>query len=270
MISRREFLQATAVAGALTVSAGLGPLGRAAAQQKLSQADILRFDPLGTVTILYLADIHAQLMPLHFREPSVNLGVGEVKGLPPHLTDAAFREHFKVAAGSPDAFALTSDDFVQLARNYGRMGGLDRVATLVKAIRAERGDDKVLLLDGGDTWQGSWSALQTKGQDMVDAMSALKVDAMTSHWEFTLGADRVKEIVEAAPFAFLAQNIRDKEWNEPVFPPRKVFEKGGVKVAVIGQALPRTAVANPRWMFPDWEFGIREEELQKQVEEARA
>ena len=270
MISKREFLQATGVAAVLAASSGVGPLGRAAAQLKLSQADILRFDPLGTVTILYLADIHAQLMPLHFREPSVNLGVGEVKGVPPHLTDAAFRDYFKVAAGSPEAFALTSDDFVHLARNYGRMGGLDRVATLVKAVRAERGDDKVLLLDGGDTWQGSWSALQTKGQDMVDAMSALKVDAMTSHWEFTLGADRVKEIVDAAPFAFLAQNIRDKEWNEPVFPPRKIFEKGGAKIADIGQALPRTAIANPRWMFPEREFGIREEDLQKQVDEARA
>lgn len=270
MISRREFLQATAVAAALTTSSGLGPLGRAAAQQKLSQADILRFEPLGQVTILHVADIHAQLMPLQFREPAVNLGIGEAKGLPPHLTDAAFREHFRIAAGSADAFALTSDDFVSLARNYGRMGGLDRVATLVKAVRAERGDEKVLLLDGGDTWQGSWSALKTKGQDMVDVMSALKLDAMTSHWEFTLGAERVKEIVEAAPFAFLAQNIRDKEWNEPVFPPRKVFEKGGVKVAVIGQALPRTAIANPRWMFPEWEFGIREDELQKQVDEARA
>lgn len=130
-------------------------------------------------------------------------------------------------------------------------GGLDRIATLVKAVRGERGDDRVLLLDGGDAWQGSWSALQTKGQDMVDAMSALKLDAMTSHWEFTLGAERVKEIVDAAPFAFLAQNIRDKEWNEAIFPPRKLFEKGGVKVAVIGQALPRTAIANPRWMFPN-------------------
>lgn len=270
MISRREFLQATAIAAALTTGSGLGPLGRAAAQQKLSQADILRFEPLGQVTILHVADIHAQLVPLQFREPAVNLGMGEAKGLPPHLTDGAFREHFRIAAGSADAFALTSDDFVSLARNYGRMGGLDRIATLVKAVRAERGDDKVLLLDGGDTWQGSWSALKTKGQDMVDVMSALKLDAMTSHWEFTLGAERVKEIVEAAPFAFLAQNIRDKEWNEPVFPPRKVFEKGGVKVAVIGQALPRTAVANPRWMFPEWEFGIREDELQKQVDEARA
>lgn len=270
MVSRREFLQATAAAAAIATASGLGPLGRAAAQQKLSQADILRFDPLGTVTILHVTDIHAQLMPLHFREPSVNLGVGAAKGQPPHLVDAEFRAHFKIATGSADAFALTSDDFVALAKSYGKMGGLDRVATLVKAVRAERGDDKVLLLDGGDTWQGSWSALQTKGQDMVDVMSALKTDAMVGHWEFTLGAERVKEIVDNASFAFLAQNIRDKEWNEPVFPPRKVFEKGGIKVAVIGQALPRTAIANPRWMFPDWEFGIREEEIQKQVEEARA
>ncbi|MBR2118222.1 MAG: thiosulfohydrolase SoxB [Afipia sp.] len=270
MISRRDFLQATAAASALTIGSGLGSLGRVAAQQRLTQADITRFDPLGTVTILYVADNHAQLMPLYFREPSVNLGVGADKGLPPHLTDAEFRKYFNIAAGSADAYALTADDFVSLARNYGRMGGMDRVATLINAVRAERGEDKVLLLDGGDTWQGSWTSLQTKAQDMVDVMSALKVDAMVGHWEFTYGAERVKEIAEKAPFAFLAQNIRDNEWQEPVFEARKMFEKGGAKIAVIGQALPRTAVANPRWMFPKWEFGIREEDMQKQVDEARA
>ena len=270
MISRREFLQASAAASALTIGSGLGPLGRVAAQQKLTQADILKFDPLGTVTILYVADNHAQLMPLYFREPSVNLGVGADKGLPPHLTDAEFRKYFNIAAGSADAYALTADDFVALARNYGRMGGMDRVATLINAVRAERGEDKVLLLDGGDTWQGSWTSLQTKAQDMIDVMSALKLDAMVGHWEFTYGADRVKEVADKASFAFLAQNVRDNEWQEPVFEPRKMFEKGGVKVAVIGQALPRTAVANPRWMFPKWEFGIREEDMQKQVDEARA
>jgi sulfur-oxidizing protein SoxB len=270
MISRREFLQATAAASVMLTGSGLGPLGRVAAQQRLTQADILRFDPLGTVTILYMADTHAQLMPLHFREPSVNLGVGEVKGLPPHISDAEFRKYFNIAAGSADAFALTSDDFVALARNYGRMGGMDRIAALIGAVRAERGEDKVLLLDGGDAWQGSWTSLQTKAQDMVDVMSALKVDAMVGHWEFTYGADRVKEIADKAPFAFLAQNIRDNEWQEPVFEGRKLFERGGVKVAVIGQALPRTAVANPRWMFPKWEFGIREDDLQKQVDESRA
>jgi len=270
MISRREFLQATAAASALTVGGGLGRLGHVAAQQRLTQADIMRFDPLGTVTILHVTDIHAQLMPLHFREPSINLGAGEAKGLPPHISDAEFRKYFKIATGSADAFALTSDDFVSLARNYGRMGGMDRIAALVGAVRAERGDDKVLLLDGGDTWQGSWTSLQTKAQDMVDIMSALKVDAMVGHWEFTYGAERVKEITDKASFAFLAQNVRDNEWQEPVFEPRKIFERGGAKIAVIGQALPRTAVANPRWMFPKWEFGIREEDIQKQVDESRA
>lgn len=270
MISKREFLQATAAASALTVGGGLGRLGRVAAQQRLTQADIMRFDPLGTVTILHVTDIHAQLIPLHFREPSINLGAGEAKGLPPHISDAEFRKYFNIATGSADAFALTSDDFVSLARNYGRMGGMDRIAALVGAVRAERGDDKVLLLDGGDTWQGSWTSLQTKAQDMVDIMSALKVDAMVGHWEFTYGAERVKEIADKAPFAFLAQNVRDNEWQEPVFEPRKTFERGGVKIAVIGQALPRTAVANPRWMFPKWEFGIREEDIQKQVDESRA
>ena len=270
MISRREFLQATSAASVLLVGGGLGDLGKAAAQQRLSQADITRFDPLGTITILHVADTHAQLMPLHFREPSVNLGVGEARGLPPHISDAEFRKHFGIATGSADAFALTSDDFVALARNYGRMGGMDRIAALIGAVRAERGEDKVLLLDGGDAWQGSWTSLQTRAQDMVDVMSALKVDAMVGHWEFTYGADRVKEIADQAPFAFLAQNIRDNEWQEPVFEARRMFERGGAKIAVIGQALPRTAVANPRWMFPKWEFGIREEDMQKQVSEARA
>ena len=270
MISRREFLQATAAASALTVGAGIGPLGRVAAQQRLTQADITRFDPLGTVTILHVTDTHAQLMPLYFREPSINLGVGEAKGIPPHLSDAEFRQHFKLATGSAEAHALTSDDFVSLARNYGRMGGMDRIATLIQTVRAERGDDKVLLLDGGDSWQGSWTSLQTKAQDMVDVMSALKLDAMVGHWEFTYGAERVKEIADKSSFAFLAQNIRDNEWQEPVFEARKIFERGGAKIAVIGQALPRTAVANPRWMFPKWEFGIREEDIQKQIDESRA
>ena len=270
MISRREFLQATAAASALTVGAGIGPLGRVAAQQRLTQADITRFDPLGTVTILHVTDTHAQLMPLYFREPSINLGVGEAKGIPPHLSDAEFRQHFKLATGSAEAHALTSDDFVSLARNYGRMGGMDRIATLIRTVRAERGDDKVLLLDGGDSWQGSWTSLQTKAQDMVEVMSALKLDAMVGHWEFTYGAERVKEIADKASFAFLAQNIRDNEWQEPVFEARKIFERGGTKIAVIGQALPRTAVANPRWMFPKWEFGIREEDIQKQVDQSRA
>ncbi len=270
MISRREFLQATAAASAIAAASGLGPLGQAAAQQKLSQADILRFDALGQLTIVHVTDIHAQLMPLYFREPDINIGVGEDKGKPPHLTGHQFRDYFKIASGSPDDYALTHNDFIAMAKNYGRMGGMDRITTVINSIRAERGANNVLLLDGGDTWQGSWTALQTKGQDMVDVMSALKLDAMVSHWEFTLGAERVKEITDKAPFAFLAQNIRSVEWQEPVFKARQTFERGGAKVAVIGQAFPRTPIANPRWMISDWEFGIRENELLKEVEAARA
>lgn len=270
MISRREFLQASAAASALLTAGGLGSLGQLAAQQRLTEADILRFEPLGTLTLLHVTDIHAQLMPLYFREPSINLGVGDAKGQPPHITDAEFRAHFRIATGSADAYALTADDFTALAKNYGRMGGMDRIARVIGAIRTERGQDNVLLLDGGDTWQGSWTSLQTKGQDMVEAMEALKVDAMVGHWEFTYGAERVKQIADKSPIAFLAQNIRDNEWQEPVFEGRKVFERGGAKIAVIGQAFPRQPISNPRWMVPKWEFGLREEDLQKQVEEARA
>jgi sulfur-oxidizing protein SoxB len=264
MISRRQFGQA-AVAAAAIVGA---PLGRLAAQQRLTQDELLRFDPLGQVTILHIADLHAQFVPQYFREPSINLGVGESRGLVPHLTGEAFLRHFGIPAGTAMAHALTDQDFAALARTYGRMGGLDRVATIVKAVRAERGD-RVLLLDGGDTWTNSWTALQTKAADVVDAMNLLKPDAMTGHWEFTLGADRVKEITDSLPFPFLAQNMRDTEFEDPVFEPMKMFEKGGVKVAVIGQAYPYTAIANPRWMFPKWQFGLREEDLQKQVDDAR-
>lgn len=268
MITRREILQVGAATAALV--AGGGAFTRALAQQQLTENELLKFDALGTVTLLHVTDIHGQLVPVYFREPTVNLGVGEAKGQPPHITGKDFLKRFGISEKSAAAYALTDQDFETLAKSYGRIGGLDRLATVVKSVRAERGQDKVLLLDGGDAWQGSWTSLQTKAQDMVDVMSALKVDAMVGHWEFTYGADRVKEIADKAPFAFLAQNVRDNEWQEPVFEGRKIFERGGAKVAVIGQALPRTAVANPRWMFPKWEFGIREDDLQKQVDESRA
>lgn len=269
MISRRDFLSAgTALAGLLAASGGA--LAQAVQGQKLTEADLLRFGTPGTVTLLHVTDLHAQLVPLYFREPSVNIGVGEARGVPPHLTDAAFLSYFGLKPGGRDAYSLTAEDFTALARAYGRMGGMDRMATLIKAIRASRGDDKVLLLDGGDGLQGSWTSLKTRGEDMVKVLSALKLDAMVGHWEFTYGAERMMEIKEKAPFAFLAQNIRSIEWQEPVFDAVKTFEKGGAKVAVIGQAFPRTPISNPRWMIPDWEFGIREEDMQKQVDAARA
>jgi S-sulfosulfanyl-L-cysteine sulfohydrolase len=267
MISRRDFLQATAATAMATGLTG-GMLGRAAAQGRLSEADILRFPATGNVTLVHLTDLHAQMVPLHYREPTWNLGVGDVNGLPPHLTGTNFLKHFKIAAKSAEAYALTDQDFAELAKTHGRMGGLDRIATVIKAIRAERGD-RVLLLDGGDTWTNSWTSLQTKAADIVEVMNALKPDAMTGHWEFTLGADRVEEIVKALPFPFLAQNVRDTDFEEKVFEPRQMFERGGVKIAVIGQAYPYTPIANPRWMFPKWTMGIREDDVQKQVDEAK-
>ncbi len=270
MISRRDFLQAAGAFATIAAASGFGSVGKALAQNRLTQEELLRFEPLGQVTLIHLTDLHAQFMPIYFREPSINLGVGEVKGLVPHITGADLLKLYNIPAGSPMAYALSSEDFANLARHYGRMGGLDRIATVVKAIRADRGDDRCLLLDGGDAWTNSWTSLQTKAQDVVDAMTLLKPDAMTAHWEFTLGAERVSEIAEKLPFPILAQNMRDTEFEDKVFEPRKMFEKGGLKIAVIGQAYPYTGIANPRWMFPKWQFGIREEDVQKQVDEARA
>lgn len=268
MFNRREFLSATVALSALAGSGMTGRWSRVAAQQGLTEDGLLDFKPHGNVTLVHLTDIHAQIKPLHFREPSINLGVGEVEGIPPHVTGQDFLDMYNIEPGSPEAYALTYMDFVALAASYGKMGGLDRIATIVKRIRSERGDN-MLLLDGGDTWQGSYTAHQTQGADMVELMNALQPDAMTGHWEFTLGADRVMEIIDGLPFPFLGSNIFDSEWDEPAFDGFRMFEKGGVNVAVIGQAFPYTPVANPRWMFPDWSFGIREGQIAANVEEAR-
>ena len=220
------------------------------------------------MTLLHFTDLHAQLVPLYFREPSVNLGVGEAAGLPPHLTGKALLDHFGVTANSPEAYALTSEDYVALAGSYGRVGGLDRMATLVNAIRAER-PQNTLLLDGGDTWQGSYTSLKTNGADMVEVMNQLGVEAMTAHWEFTYGTERVNELIEMLDCPFLAGNVIDTEWEEPVFESTKLFERAGVKIAVIGQAFPYTPVANPRYLIPELSFGIREDAVQSHVDAAR-
>lgn len=268
MIARRHILQAGLAASALVGASGFGSWSRLAAQQALTQDGLIGAPGAGNVTLIHVTDIHAQLRPLHFREPEVNLGVGEVAGLPPHLTGAAFREAFGVEKGGPLDHALTHEDFVALAREYGRMGGLDRIATVVRAIRGER--PEALLLDGGDTWQGSLTALRTQGADMVRAFNALGVEAMTSHWEFTLGLDRVTEIVEnELAFPFLGANIFDAEWDEPAYEPMATFERGGARIAVIGQAFPYLPIANPSWLFPGLSFGVRQERMAQVVRQAR-
>ncbi len=275
MHSRREVLQVALATAALAGLRGAPALAQALSRT-IRQEDILRFEAKGQVTILHYSDCHAQLKPIYFREPSINLGVGEVRELPPHITDRDFLAHYGIDAGSYRAYALTSADFVTLAAHYGRVGGMDRLATLVKAIRAERGASRTLLLDGGDTLQGSYTALASLGADMVRVIEALGVDTITGHWEFTLGEARMRELFGdkaargSARVDFLAGNVVDTDFEESVFKAWRIFEKGGVRIGVVGQAFPYSPIANPRWMMQGWSFGIREEELRRNVAAVRA
>ena len=266
-LTKREFMQVLTAASAAGM--GLGRFANASAQTAAEGLyDIPKF---GNVSFLHITDCHAQLKPIYFREPSVNLGVGDMKGRLPHLVGEQLLKAAKVKPGTAEAHALTYLDFEQAARRYGKVGGFAHLATLVKRLRASR--PGALLLDGGDTWQGSGTALWTKGQDMVDACKLLGVDVMTGHWEFTLGMDRVKEIVEkdfAGKVDFVAQNVKTLDFGDPVFKPYVIKPMNGVPVAVIGQAFPYTPIANPRYMVKDWEFGIQDENMQKVVDEARA
>ena len=267
MRSRREFLQMAAVSA--SYFAATPNFARAAAQQRLTQDDLLKFKSKGQVTLLHLTDIHGQLKPIYFRPPSENYGVGDFEGVPPHLVGETFLNHFSIPVGSAFAYAHTMVDYLSLAKSYGKLGGLDRTATLIKAIRAERGDNKVLLLDGGDTWQGSYCSLKTQGADMVAAMKALKPDAMVGHWEFTLGKERVEELVDEMGYPFLGSNCFDTEWDDRVFQSTAYFERGGIKVAVIGQHFPYTPISNPSHFVEGWSFGIRPDEIQSNIDEAR-
>ena len=269
MISRRDFLQVGMATTAIYGASGFGNFSRLAAQQKLTQDDLLKFDTYGNVSLIHITDIHGQLKPIYFREPEINLGVGNATGQVPHITGAQFRKMYGINDGSPSHYALTHNDFSALAKEYGRLGGLDRVSTVIKAIRADRPD--AILLDGGDTWHGSYTCHHTQGQDMVNVMNALNTEAMTFHWEFTLGSERVHEIIDTLPFPALGQNIFDAEWDEPAeyFKPYTFFERGGSKIAVIGQAFPYMPIANPGWMFPEYSFGIRDENMQAMVDEVR-
>ncbi|MFC5499964.1 thiosulfohydrolase SoxB [Caenimonas terrae] len=266
-LSKREFLQ---VLGAASV--GGMSLGRWAQADAATAAEGLYDLPrFGNVSFLHMTDCHAQLRPIHFREPSVNLGIGDMKGRLPHLVGEHLLQVAKVPAGTPAAHALTCLDFEPAARRYGKVGGFAHLATLVKRMKASR--PGALLLDGGDTWQGSATSLWTKGQDMVDAAKLLGVDIMTGHWEFTLGMDRVKEIIEkdfAGKVEFLAQNVKTADFGDPVFKPYVIREINGVPCAIIGQAFPYTPIANPRYFVADWTFGIQDDNLQKMVDEARA
>jgi sulfur-oxidizing protein SoxB len=266
-LSKREFLQLLGAASA----AGLN-LGRFAnADAATAQQGLYDIAPFGNVSLLHMTDCHAQLMPIHFREPSVNMGVGAMQGNLPHLVGDYLLKAVGLAPGSAQAHAFTYIDFEKAARAYGKVGGFAHLATLVKQLKGSR--PGALLLDGGDTWQGSATSLWTQAQDMVDACKLLGVDVMTGHWEFTYGMERVKEIVEKdfqGKIDFVAQNVKTTDFGDPVFKPYVLREINGVSVAIIGQAFPYTPIANPRYMVADWSFGIQDDNLQKMVDEVRA
>jgi sulfur-oxidizing protein SoxB len=264
-MNRREFLQVLAAASAAGFALDARSVWAAGKGERLY--DLKKF---GNVHLLHFTDSHAQLLPIYFREPSVNLGVGSVLGKTPHLVGEHLLKAFGIRPGSIEAHAFTCLDFETAAKTYGKVGGFAHLATLVKRLRAGR--PGALLLDGGDTWQGSATALWSKGQDMVDACKLLGVDMMSAHWEFTLGDKRVQEIVEKdlkGRIEFLAQNVKTTDFGDKVFEPYSLREMNGVKLAVIGQAFPYTPIANPRWMIPDWTFGIQDDNMQKMVDEVR-
>lgn len=265
-MNRREFVQVMAIAAAGGMM--LDAKGVLAAPSAGKLYDVPRF---GNVHFLHFTDCHAQLLPIYFREPSVNIGVGDAVGRIPHLVGDKLLKQAGMRPNTPEAYAFTCLNFEQAAKTYGKVGGFAHLTTLVKRMKASR--PGALLLDGGDTWQGSATALWTKGQDMVDACLQLGVNVMTPHWEMTLGDKRVKEIVDKdfkGKVDFVAQNIKTTDFGDPVFAPYTMKEMNGVQVAVIGQAFPYTPIAHPRYLTPEWSFGIREEEMQKVVDEARA
>ena len=270
-LSRRDFLQALAIAGAASMAS---PYIKASTS-KLSES-LYQVEEFGDLRLLHFTDCHAQLLPVYFREPNVNIGVGRNKNTAPHLVGKGLVEDFAIKDPILK-HAFTYLDFTAGAREYGRMGGFAHLATLVKQLRDNYGAEKTLLLDGGDTWQGSGTAYWTRGRDMVQACNLLGVDVMTGHWEFTYKAEEILDNVKAFNGDFIAQNVRLTEdalfedspsFDEDtghVFPPYIIKVINGKRVAIIGQSFPYTPIANPQRFIPDWTFGIRESEMQEMV-----
>jgi len=274
MMDRREFLTVMGAASA----AGLLP----AFAKGNSQGDLYSLAPFGNARLLHFTDCHAQLEPVYFREPNVNIGIGTASGRPPHLVGAHLLDHAGIKPGTDKAHAFTYLDFAAAAETYGKVGGFAHLKTLVDRKRAEVADGHSLLLDGGDTWQGSATALWTRGKDMVEACNRLGVDIMTGHWEFTYQQDEILENISEFKGEFIAQNVFVTEEalfdDAPVydedtghaFKPYTIREMGGRRVAVIGQAFPYTPIANPARFIPDWSFGIRDSDMQELVNQIRA
>jgi len=275
-ISRREFLQTLAIASAsgLNISNCLAGEATQSISSKIKKnkfpSDLYEIQPYGNVSLIHITDIHAQLIPIYYREASMNIGVGNAKNKPPHIVGNELLNYYGIEPSSALAHSLTSTNFSDLAQHFGKMGGYAHIATLIKNLRAQR--PTALLLDGGDNWQGSATSLWTNAQDMIDANKILGLDVMTGHWEFTYGADRVREVIKndlKNRTDFIAQNIIDTEFGDTIFEPYVIKEQNGIPVAIIGQAFPYTSIGNPGYMFPKWSFGIREQELQETILHAR-
>ncbi len=280
-LSRREFLQILAAASA----AGMNLAGCSKDAGSKADGSLYDMPAFGNVSLLHFTDCHAQLLPIYFREPSINIGIGGAKGKAPHLVGEELLKAFNIKPGSVEAHAYTYLDFVEASRKYGKVGGFAHLSTLIKKMRGAR-PGRSLLLDGGDTWQGSATALWSRGKDMVGATNLLGVDVMTGHWEFTYKEAETISNVKDFKGDFVAQNVFVKDeasfdykftdfagYNEDTlraFKPYTVKELNGVRVAVIGQAFPYTPIANPSFNIPDWTFGIRDEEMQRTVDEVRA
>lgn len=275
-INRREFLQLISAAAA----AGMFPTSSLAAKKQ--PTSLYEVPNYGNARFLHFTDCHAQLLPVYFREPNVNLGVHGMYGNAPHLVGEKLLQHFNVKSGGIEAHALTYLGFDKEAAKYGKIGGFAHMSTLVKQLRDGFGKDKTLLLDGGDTWQGSGTALWTRGMDMVEACNLLGVDVMTGHWEFTYREEEILANVAAFQGEFLAQNVKVKEeatfdyehdYDEDsyrAFKPYVIKEMGGIRAAVIGQAFPYTPIANPSRFIPNWTFGINDRDMQALVDKVRA
>jgi sulfur-oxidizing protein SoxB len=279
--NRRQFIQLMGIAGA----SGMLPGCNFGTSDSKAPSDLYEVPQFGNLTLMHITDTHAQLNPVYFREPNVNLGLGDARGRPPHLVGHKLLEHFGIQPGTIEAHAFTYLNFTEAAHKYGKVGGFAHLATLIKRLRAERSHNNTLLLDGGDTWQGSGTALWTRGMDMVGACNKLGVDVMTGHWEFTYQDEEVLKNVGAFNGEFVAQNVKVDEvalfdyefsdfadFNEDsghAFKPYTMREMNGLRVAVIGQAFPYTPIANPSRFIPHWTFGIRDEEMQSIVDDIR-
>ncbi|MET0083926.1 MAG: thiosulfohydrolase SoxB [Sedimenticola sp.] len=278
-ISRREFLHLMGLAGA----AGMLPGSVFSAARKPS--DLYEIPKFGNVCLMHMTDCHAQLNPIYFREPNVNIGVGGALGKAPHLVGHNLLKHFGVEPGGIEAHAFSYLNFDQASQQFGKVGGFAHLKSLVKRLRAERGDGNSLLMDGGDTWQGSGTAYYTRGKDMVGACNLLGVDVMTGHWEFTYLDKEVIANIAEFKGDFVAQNVGITEdalfdykfadfegFDEDeglAFKPYTIKNVGGARVAVIGQAFPYTPIANPQRFIPDWTFGIQDERMQAVVDAVR-